>query len=425
MSAGDLAQRIDAVQTALDEDALVELAMELANVPSPVGHAGPFAQHFCDRMRDAGLAARVHPFPPDQSNALGVLEGTGGGRRLMFNATMETDFFPDAASVPPARIVDGDWLAGFGIWNMKGALAAALAAAAAVRKAGVELPGDVLIAGVAGMIDQAPVATRIAGEQFQGYGVGTKHLLAQGGHADLCVVGTPTSFKLVTKHFGTTGVRIDVRVKPYLTGPIEDVTGDPAGFMAPAGANAVEQAAEIVQALRAWIPDYQRRNTVDGVPPWIRIAGIEAGMPWLPVPAAEGSVFVFVGTPPHAPTTAVLDDVRSLLAAVRERTPDVEARAELYAVNPGPSVPDDHPLVTALRASHAGVFGSEPEEPLVVWHSDSSPLAVHGIPSVNYGPAGRLTPEREDEAVRIPDLVRCARVYADLIVRVCGEPVAA
>lgn len=420
----DVAQRIEETLAALDEDRLVALALEIASIPSPVGSPNEVARFLRDRMREEGLSARLHPYPPGQTNVLGTLEGSGGGRRLMFTSNMETDFFPEAVSVPPARVVDGDWISGAGIWNMKGVLVAALAAAAAVRKAGVELAGDVLIAGVASMIDQAPVETRIAGEPLQGYGIGTKQLLAQGAVADLCVVGTPTSFKLVRQRFGATGVRIDVRAQPYLSGTLEDVTGDPAGFMAPAGANAVEHAAEIVAALRAWTPDYQRRNMVDGVAPWIRIAGIEGGVPWTPVPAAECSIFAFVGTPPGAPPRAVLDELRAVLAGVREQRPELDARAELYSVNPGPTVPADSPIAAATRAAHADVFGSEPQEAVVVWHTDASPLAVHGIPSVDYGLPGRYSPEREEEAVRIPDLVNCARVYADLIVRLCADPVA-
>jgi len=407
---------------ALDQDKLVRLAMDLCNIPSPLGDSDKLARFFSDRMQEEGLISRLQPFASDRSNVLGILKGSGGGRTLMFNGTMENDLSPDATSVPTARIVDGEWISGVGIWDMKASLAAALAAASAVRKAGIGLSGDVLIAGVVGMMDEASVETRLKGKMIEGYGTGTKHLLARGITADFGVVGTPTSFKLVQQHFGITAVRIDVLVKNASLDTIDDFTS-PTLFSQPAS-NAVREAAEIVQALDEWMPDYQRRNTVVDQAPQVKISAIEGGLPSFASDPEKSSIFIFVATPPGARATPVLDEIRAILAMVCGRRPNVEARAETYLTDPLHFVPDDNPIVTTLRAAHADVFGRKPDSAIVQWHSDAGLLTQQGIPSVDYGPAGKLTTSPEgavQEFVRISDLISCTRVYIDLIVRVCGD----
>jgi acetylornithine deacetylase/succinyl-diaminopimelate desuccinylase-like protein len=408
---------IEQALAALDEDGLVRLALDATSIASPVGDNAELVRFLDEHMRAQGLRSFVQWFAPPQANVVGTLQGTGGGRSLMINVNAESDFFPFETTVPPARIVDDEWISGWGVWNMKSPLVAAIAAATAVHEAGVELSGDVLVAGVAAMIDQQTVETRIADQPRQGYGLGTKYLLARGAVADMAVCATPTSFKLVRQHLGTTGVRIDVAGPPLFDGTVEDFTGT-IHRNRPTSESVAQQLADVVNALNAWIPDYVSRNTVDGVIPYIRFAGIEAGRPWAPVPASDGSLFVYVNTPPDAGLTDVLGEIRSVLDAARASRPYLDASAEAISVNPSVSVAEDHPIVTELQAAHAAVHGEQPEPATVVWHSDASVLAHFGVPSVSYGMPGRYTPG-EGEAVRIEDLVACARVFTELIVRVC------
>ncbi|MBI4165250.1 MAG: M20/M25/M40 family metallo-hydrolase [Acidobacteria bacterium] len=425
-SAGTLAQDIETALAALDKDKLVKLAMDLVNIPSPLGREEETARFLHGLFQEVGLYSSLQPFAPGRCNVLGVHEGSGGGRRLMLNGHLETGGSEQDGAFPPCRIIDNEWISGRGIWNMKGTIAAYVAAIMAVQKSGIPLAGDVLIAGGAGAWDESPVATRLKGEPYQGYGVGIKHMLAHGGVADLAVVGEPTSFKLVRQHFGITLVRIDISSELSEPRIIDDLTGDLTRFMRkPSDASAfrydvIGYAAEIVQALNAWIPDYIRRNIVEGVPPLVSVSAIEGGQPWRPGSSDRCSIFISVGTPPQALPTAVLDEMRQVLAKVRGTYPRLSAHAELYAVNPGPFVPEGSPIVASLRAAHSDIFGRDPDEVVVQWYSDASPLVRYGIPSLNYGPSGKAS--AEGESVRVSDLMNCARVYIDLIVRVCGEP---
>jgi acetylornithine deacetylase/succinyl-diaminopimelate desuccinylase-like protein len=61
------------------------------------------------------------------------------------------------------------------------------------------------------------------------------------------------------------------------------------------------------------------------------------------------------------------------------------------------------------------------------FYSDASHLQAYGIPAVNYGPSGRTITGKENwdpevgEHLSIEDLTATARVYATLMLDVCGR----
>jgi acetylornithine deacetylase/succinyl-diaminopimelate desuccinylase-like protein len=59
---------------------------------------------------------------------------------------------------------------------MKSAIAAYVEAVRAIMKAGIELPGDIVIAGVSGEIETGPV-DEFRGCDYAGHGIGTLHLV--------------------------------------------------------------------------------------------------------------------------------------------------------------------------------------------------------------------------------------------------------
>jgi len=412
----DLNARIDAAIAALDKDGLVKLAMALTDVASPTGHEEAAARMFQERMRQLGLVARLQPIAPDRCNVLGTSEGTGGGRTLMFIGHLDTFLVVDEngrrdlSTPPPAKIADGKWVSGRGVSNMKGALAAYLAAVAAVRKAGIRLSGDVLIAGVAGSMQNVPV-DEFQGEAYRGYAVGSQHLLVRGGVADMCVMGEPTRLEIVTQNFGHTQAKVNINRRSG---------GSDSGF------NAVDSAAEVVRTLEAWALEYQSRKTVAGITPKVRIMAIKGGCPWSTdrPSLSDTTVFVHIETPPNDLPITVKHGIRQALVKVCERRPELKVTVELYATNPGAALPEDSPVVTAVREAHTHVFGKEPRLAAVSWHSDAGHLNRYGVPTVNYGVSPRTgsegPPKELTDCLHIDDLVDVTRVYIDLIARVCS-----
>ena len=84
--------------------------------------------------------------------------------------------------------------------------------------------------------------------------------------------------------------------------------------------------------------------------------------------------------------------------------------------------PSDHPLVTNLIGSIEAVCGKRPTPGLWTISSETGYFStVCGLPVVAFGPGeDRFTHNRE-EHVKVEDVIKATKVYADMIAKVCCE----
>ena len=116
-------------------------------VPGAPGEVA-IATSVADRLRWLGLDVVTLESHPGRPSVIGTLRGAGGGRSLMLNAHLDTvgvDGMPD----PLTPIVRDGKMYGRGAYDMKGSLAACLAAAKALVDANVALRGNLVLAAVA------------------------------------------------------------------------------------------------------------------------------------------------------------------------------------------------------------------------------------------------------------------------------------
>ena len=144
----------------VDRDRLVDTASRMVGTWSFTGSEQAMAQLMRELYEEMGLRCQWQQVEDGRANALGIWEGAGGGKSLMFNGHMDTSYSgrePWLAGVPgfqPEAFVRDGRLYGLGISNMKGALACYLEAVRALQDSGVGLRGDVLIAAVSGEIEK-------------------------------------------------------------------------------------------------------------------------------------------------------------------------------------------------------------------------------------------------------------------------------
>ena len=134
-------------------------------------------------LEAAGLEVHVEEAAPGRPNVVGVARGTGGGRSLLLNGHTDTVSLLEPDGGVAAR-VDSGRLYGRGAYDMKGSLAAIMAAGAAC--ASLELRGDVIVAAV---VDEEAAS------------IGTETLLER-WHADAAIVAEPTDERLCIAHRG-------------------------------------------------------------------------------------------------------------------------------------------------------------------------------------------------------------------------------
>jgi len=404
----------------IDRDRLVKLVMDLVDIPSPTGEEENMARAVYSELEEAGFDATLQPIGDDRYNAVGRLQGQGGGKSLMFNGHLDTSFGPEQAHRGigyecKATLVDDEWIYGMGSFNMKSAMGTYITAAEAIQKAGIKLGGDIVIAGVAGEIEKAPV-NDYEGRKYQGYGVGTKYAITHGAVADFCILGEPTNMMLIPRHCGTTWIKITVPGRLIHTA-WSDVNS-----------NAINKSRKVLNAIHEWIPDYCKRNQLGEFQPRVNVSAIEGGWPWRGARTPDNCcIYVDVRTLPENLPIDAYNEVRELIRNVVSEHSELEGtKAEIFVSAPGTSIPDDHELITTIIDAHTQQLNKAPEMGVETWYSDAAHMNRYGIPTVNYGSAGRIRSggggfsTHQGEAVHIGDMLDIIKVYIQVLITLCG-----
>ena len=126
----------------VSKERVTEIACDLVNIPSPTGYEKECADYIIGHYDALGLKVIPQEFDEERANAIGVIQGNGTGPSLMLNGHMDTSYvgderyLPDKPGYKSKAVIDGDWIYGLGIYNMKGGLAAFLHPRAAAQRSG-------------------------------------------------------------------------------------------------------------------------------------------------------------------------------------------------------------------------------------------------------------------------------------------------
>jgi acetylornithine deacetylase len=399
----------------IHEDEIVAMCCDVVNIPSPTGEELEMGRYMRRVLEDTRLNVTWQEVEEGRANVVGLWEGTGNGKSLMFNGHMDTSntgreaFLTGLGYKAKAAIRNG-MIYGLGIYNMKGALVCYTQAVKALMRAGVKLEGDVIIAAVVGEIEKTQWSDEFVGKEFRGYGVGTHHLVNHGVLPDMCILGEPTDMQLVLGHYGTVWVHISTRGHyvhtAFTRGKQEH--------------SSVFRMKEILDPIYAWIAAWEKKATYDRQPGVVNVGCVRGGHPWRVsrTPDRTG-VFLDVRVPPTMPLKEVRASIKQLVLDLRKKHPDYGVEYETYVSVPGAEISKDHPLVKTIEACHQRVLGTAPKHATVLWDSDASVMTRYGIETLNYGPSSGPR-DAEGEKVAIETLVNTTRVYALAAAEICG-----
>jgi acetylornithine deacetylase/succinyl-diaminopimelate desuccinylase-like protein len=186
---GSAARRADAIlgQKRADLEALIATLVGINSQIPPHGDEREIARFLTAEMEQLGLPrAETHARIPARPNLLVRIPGTGAGRSLLLNGHVDTKPIGDARdrwrTDPLVATRIGPNVFGLGIADMKAAVACMIYAAHAIREAGLQLKGDLLLAFVA--------------DEEAGADYGARYLAPQlRGAADACLVGEPSGWE--------------------------------------------------------------------------------------------------------------------------------------------------------------------------------------------------------------------------------------
>jgi len=374
---------------------LIELCGRLVAATSvnPPGRTAHVAEVVRAYLSGHGIAAETIAADDEAPNVVGRIDGSAGGRHIVFNAHMDTVEAGDEAAwtVPILRLTRRHGhLYGLGMGNMKGALAAMCVATVILKRHSNTWKGRLTMTAVSDevmfgergtvlLLRQRPDAAGdflISGEGpgFMHLAVAEKGLLwldvearAAGGHASRALRGETAVMKLAAFL-----ARIDAMNEMYATLPRElaGVSGGEGNLGLRLSLNAGTLLAGTV---RSQVATLARAQIDIRLPP-----GISA---------------------------------RTCEAMIREQTDGEDIDIAVVKAWDANWTALDNPLVVELATAATAVRGAAPSFVVRLPGSDARRWRDLGVPAVCYGPQPTLS-AGIDDYVNEQDVVDCAKIYA-------------
>jgi acetylornithine deacetylase len=426
-----MSDRIEAALGYIDQQSLTSLLTDMIDIPSPVGGEREIALYLEDRFRKAGLRTRMQEVEPGRLNVVGVLEGSGGGASLMYNGHLDSAYGGDEEGIrdlgpgyQPKSWIDGEWVHGLGVYNMKGGHAAAILAVEALARSKAQFRGDLLIAGVVGETCHATVG-RYQGSRFRGCGVGARFMVANGVGADMVVIPEPTSNRISVASGGYVFFELTTRGNPGATYRRGGATVD-----VKPGEDAIKKMLQAIPALESWGERYCAHTTYKGEPAGnVNIIAIEGGHPFRPTKLPSFCrLYLEVGIMPGQEHADIIHQVRSCVRELESLNPTLEVEVNVVQTAHTAEVSPNEYVVRAISNAHQQVWGDAPEVTWDGWYADTAPLTRAGIPAICYGPQGRMRGggsgyyPKEGEHASAVDLTLGAKVFVNAAADVCMQP---
>ena len=374
---------IDRALAAVTVDRAVEIATRLCAIPSPTGEEEACAEAVAEILDRPGVEVHLEHVVAGRPNVVATVKGTGDRAPLVLNGHIDASIHEGPWSHDPYDpwVEDGRLYAG-GVTDMKGALAAMVAAVEAATTFG-PLPGDLVLHAVM---------------HHDTIGLGAKYVLVSEGPTEgFGICGEPSGLAIHTGNGGAAKFEIT------LTGTTAHVSRQEDGRDALAGA------VDVYRSLRSLQVPYEPCDRLPDLPR-MQVGELHSGY----APGAVADRAVLRGDLRTVPGMTRQAVRAALEACVAESCPpEIASRVRLIAVQKPFLGVTDGPLVDAIVAAHAAARGAPPritnELPGQAFVTDAADMAAAGLDTVVYGVGEwRHAP---DESIGVDELADSARVY--------------
>lgn len=368
------------VNAVRDEDVL-DLAMGILSIPTHLENEQAASIYVAEQMERLGFDVDVQNVVAGRANVIGLLRGNGEGVNVLLNGHMDAPQSVGWTRDPFTPALEGDWLYGGGVTDMKGGLASMIAGAAALARVRPFPRGDIVMSAVM---------------HHDTVGLGMKFYLASNDrHFTYGINGEPSALRIHLHH----GSAIQIEVTTLGTEAHTSFREE--------GDSALTKLISLLGALDESALTYAPYADLPNLPRLV-IGSVRGGEMVSIMPHQASARFDVRGVPGMTPES-VKADVRRLAERL-----GMSVRLNTYAYQKPYLGNPDSPVVDALKAAHLRVLGwptaVSHQLPTQAFISDTSDMQREGIDSAIYGPCEwRMVP---DERTSLRELQAAARVYA-------------
>lgn len=338
-----------------------------------------------------GLATQIFEPEPGRLSVVGRLAGAGGGRSLMLNAHCDTVGVEGMGEPFSGAIREGK-LYGRGSFDMKGSLAACMAAAKALADSKTALRGDVLVAAV-------------ADEEYGS--LGTRDLI-QHLKVDGAIVTEPTALDVCLAHKGYLWIEVEIAGRAAHGSKFDlgiDANMKMGAFLG--------ELAKLERELRARPP-----HPLVG-PPSLHAAMLSGGS-GLSTYAAQSIVKIERRTIPGETEVQAVGEIQEIVDQLAEADRKFQATVRAFFVRDPFEVQPGAAIVKAVDAAAHKVLGRRAAHVGDTPWMDAALLQAAGVETVVFGATGAGA-HANVEWVHLESVVQLAEVLAEAAVDYCGR----
>ena len=381
----------------IDTDFLFTTLADLIRINSvnptlaPTGHGeAQIGEYVAHSLTSIGLDVRKFEPEPGRVTVAGTLHGSGSGRSLMLNAHYDTVGI-DGMEDPFSAAVRDRKMFGRGSYDMKGSLAAQMAAAKALVDARVKLRGDLVIAAV-------------ADEEYGS--LGTADLITH-LRTDAAIVTEPTAVQICLAHKGYLWIEVETRGRAAHGSRFEQ------------GVDANMRMGRFLAALDRLEQDLRSRTPHPLVgPPSLHAATIHGGE-GLSTYAASCRLQIERRTIPGETEAQAVAEIQQLVNGLRAADPNFDATVRAFFVRDPFEVARDASIVRALDRASTKVLSRTPNYFGDTPWMDAALLQAAGIETVVMGPGGGGA-HAAVEWVEMESVAQMAAILAEAAIDYCA-----
>jgi succinyl-diaminopimelate desuccinylase len=373
-------------------DETVALCAELVQAQSenPPGNEAEAASVLARYFDGLGAEIDLTDVVPGRPNLVVRFPGDGGAPGLAFSGHL------DVVPVGPeehgrwfqkpygAEIYQGE-IFGRGSADMKGGLAAAAVAISTLRRADVNLPGDLwLLASVDEELEM----------------LGIKKMVEDGilveGNVGAAIVCEPTNLRIAYACKGRTWANIRVRGKTAHAS------------LRGAGVNAIEQAVKLARNLEGTVPRHELHELAGDS--WWTVTEINGGVGPAIIPD-RCDMTLDVRLVPGQTCADVWNQVREIIGDLEAEEPEFSCELSVVEEREPWDTEPTNRVIAAMASGILNATGKEAELFAFPGTTDATYLVPAGIPCAICGPGDISRAHRENEGVEISELGAAAHAY--------------